>query len=100
MLADKRLKCEIDRFGVKMVAKRCICHVVAADATLCRGWRSNGAVRTWVVGCPVMARGYSVVKERGRGNGRGRKKVVPPLLARVGADDGAGNADFWGFSRV
>ena len=27
-------------------------------------------------------------------------KVVPPLLGRVGADDGAGNADFRGFSRV
>ena len=30
MLVDERLKCESDGFGVKMVAKRCICHFVAA----------------------------------------------------------------------
>ena len=96
MLSDKGFKCKSDRFGVKMVAKRCICHVVAEDATSCRGWTSveTSATKTWVVGCPVLARGYLVFKERGRGNGRGREKSCPPLLGRVGADDGAGNADF------
>ena len=38
MLVDERLKCEIDGFGVQMVAKRCICHVVAAGG----GWRAAG----------------------------------------------------------
>ena len=37
MLVNESLKCENDRFGVKMVAKRCICHFVAAAAALCRG---------------------------------------------------------------
>ena len=53
-----------------------------------------------MVGCPVMARGYSVFKERGqRWPGRG-KKLSPPLRGRFGAVDEVENADLPGFLRV
>ena len=82
----KELKCKIDGSRVKMVAKRCIWHLLASARD--RTDASCGAATS----CPES---YSVVKER-----PGRKKVVPPLRGRRGEDDEVGNEDLPGFSTV
>ena len=50
-------------------AKGCICHLVAADATSCRG-------------CPVMGSGYLVFKERWPGRGKSCPSTIRASVAR------------------
>ena len=67
---------------VQKGAKRCICHNAAAAG-----------------GFPVVADGVFGF-QRAAGKGRGEKKIVPPPIGHFGDDDGVGNADLPGFSRV